>query len=102
MATQCRERKKPKNKIVRLYVFLAILVLAGGTAGFFIGKLTAPEKTVTLSEKVEVPVYESDMLVEDADVFLYDIPLWSETFSFRCPKNDSRAFVVFGILGLSR
>lgn len=75
MATQCRERKKPKNKIVRLYVFLAILVLAGGTAGFFIGKLTAPEKTVTLSEKVEVPVYESDMLVEDADVFLYDIPL---------------------------
>ena len=75
MVTQCRERKKPKNKIVRLYVFLAILVLAGGTAGFFIGKLTAPERTVTLSEKVEVPVYESDMLVEDADVFLYDTPL---------------------------
>ena len=42
MATQCRERKKPKNKIVRLYVFLMILVLAGGTAVFFIGKLTAP------------------------------------------------------------
>lgn len=75
MAMQFRERKKPKSKIVRLYIFLAVLALAGGTAGFLIGKFTAPEKTVTISEKVEVPVYKSDMLIENADVFLYDIPL---------------------------
>lgn len=75
MATQCRERKKPKSKIIRLYVFLMALIMAGGTVGFFIGKFTIPKKTVTITETVEVPVYESDMLVEDADVFLYDIPL---------------------------
>lgn len=75
MATQCKERKKPKSKIIRLYVILMALIMAGGTMGFFIGKFTIPKKTVTITETVEVPVYESDMLVEDADVFLYDIPL---------------------------
>ena len=75
MATQCKERKKPKSKIIRLYVILIALIMAGGTMGFFIGKFTIPKKTVTITETVEVPVYESDMLVEDADVFLYDIPL---------------------------
>lgn len=76
MATQCREsKKKPKRKVVKLYIFLAVLVLAGGTIGFFVGQFTTPQKTVTITETIEVPVYESDMLVENADVFLYDIPL---------------------------
>lgn len=76
MATQCREsKKKSKRKTMTLYSFLVGLVLLGGAIGFTVGKFTTPMKTVTVTETVEVPVYESDMLVENADVFLYDIPL---------------------------
>ena len=57
MATQCREsKKKPKRKVVKLYIFLAVLVLVGGTIGFFVGQFTTPQKTVTITETVEVPV----------------------------------------------
>lgn len=76
MATQCR-RKINRNKRMKLYAYaiLVMLVLIGGVGGFFIGKFFAPTKTVTVSEIVEVPVYKSDMRIDTADVFLYDIPL---------------------------
>lgn len=74
MATQCRE-KQPKIKRNRILTVLIALVFIGGTAGFFIGRGSAPEKTLTVTKTVEVPVYESAMLAETAEVFLYDIPL---------------------------
>lgn len=76
MAMRSRENeKKSKLKFIKLYIFLAMLMLTGGMAGYFIGVLTVPQKTVTVTETVEVPVHESDNLPQDADVFLFDIPL---------------------------
>lgn len=74
MATQCRE-KQPKIKRNRILTALIALVLISGIAGFFIGRGSAPEKTLTVTKTVEVPVYESTVLAETAEVFLYDIPL---------------------------
>ena len=76
MATQCREnKKKPKYNLRKLYVFLIVLVMTGGTVGYLIGSLTAPQKTVTITETVEVPVHETDSLPQETDAFLFDIPL---------------------------
>ena len=76
MATQCREsKKKPKRNFVRLYVFITIVALMGGSIGYAIGIFTAPQKTVTITETVEVPAHESDDLPQNAEVFLFDIPL---------------------------
>lgn len=76
MATQCREsKKKPKRNFVRLYVFITIVALMGGSIGYAIGIFTTPQKTVTITETVEVPAHESDDLPQNAEVFLFDIPL---------------------------
>lgn len=79
MATQCREKQTKSNrkKILKGYAYMVLigLVVIGGIAGFFIGRNSVPEKTLTLTKTVEVPVYESAMLVDTADVFLYDVPL---------------------------
>lgn len=76
MATECRSKKHiTRVRATRLYTVLALLVLIGGVAGFFIGKFTTSQKTITVTDKVEVPVYKSDMLVQESDVFIYDIPL---------------------------
>lgn len=64
MATQCRESKKrPKYNLKKLGVFLAVLVLAGGAAGYLLGVLTTPHKTVTVTKTIEVPVHETDGLL---------------------------------------
>jgi soluble lytic murein transglycosylase-like protein len=52
-----------------------MLVLIGGVAGFFLGRSSAPEKTLTVTKTVEVPVYKSAMLTDTSEVFLYDVPL---------------------------
>lgn len=78
MATQCREKQKTnRNKLMKGYAYtvLAMLVLISGVAGFFIGRSSVPEKTLTVTKTVEVPVYESAMLVDTSEVFLYDVPL---------------------------
>lgn len=79
MATQCREKqtKINRNKRMKGYAFtiLIILVLIGGVAGFFIGRSSAPEKTLTLTKTVEVPVQETTKLANTSEVFLYDVPL---------------------------
>lgn len=82
MATQCRKaRQTTRNRLIKLYAYmvLAVFILIGGVCGFFFGRHTAPEKIVTVTETVtqtvEVPVYESEMLVDTAEVFLYDVPL---------------------------
>lgn len=68
MATQCREQqRKRKSKIatIRAYAMLVVLVMIGSVAGFFTGRVSAPEvvktETITLTDTVEV--------------FLYDVPL---------------------------
>lgn len=54
---------------------LMSIVLIVGVARFFIGRSSVPEKTLTLTKTVEVPVYESAMLADTSEVFLYDVPL---------------------------
>lgn len=78
MATQCRNAKINRNKRKKLYanMILMLLVLIGGVLGFFLAKLTTPpQETVTITKTVEVPAYKSNVLVDTAEVFLYDVPL---------------------------
>lgn len=78
MATQCRNAKINRNKRMKLYanMILVLLVLVGGVLGFFLAKLTTPpQETITVTKTVEVPAYKSNVLVDTADVFLFDVPL---------------------------
>ena len=78
MATQCRKAKINRNKRMKLYanMILVLLVLIGGGLGFFLAKLTtSPQETITVTKTVEVPAYKSNVLVDTADVFLFDVPL---------------------------
>lgn len=78
MATQCRNAKINRNKRTKLYanMILVLLVLIGGVLGFFLAKLTTPpQETITVTKTVEVPAYKSNVLVDTADVFLFDVPL---------------------------
>lgn len=76
MATQCREnKKKPKRSYKMLYVSLVVICFLGGLVGYAVGVVFTPQKTVTITETVEVPSYESGNLPQEEDVFLFDIPL---------------------------
>ena len=78
MATECRRTKINRNKRMKLYanMILVLLVLIGGVLGFFLAKLTTPpQETITVTKTVEVPAYKSNVLVDTADVFLFDVPL---------------------------
>lgn len=78
MATQCREQSKiNKNRRMRSNAFalLAVLLLIGGVAGFFLGRSSAPEKTVTLTNTVEVPVQEPVKQRDISETHLNDVPL---------------------------
>ena len=77
MATQCRNAKINRNKRMKLYanMILVLLVLIGGVLGFFLAKLTTPpQETITVTKTVEVHA-NSNVLVDTADVFLFDVPL---------------------------
>lgn len=78
MATQCRNAKINRNKRMKLYanMILVLLVLIGGVLGFFLAKLTTPsQETITVTKTVEVPAYKSNVLVDTENVFLFDVPL---------------------------
>ena len=76
MATQCREsKKKSKCNYTRLYAAFLVIALLGGLIGYTIGAVYTPQKTVTVTETIEVPVHESENLPQDTEVFLFDIPL---------------------------
>lgn len=78
MATQCRNAKINRNKRMKLYanMILVLLVLIGGVLGFFLAKLTTPpQETITVTKTVEVPAYKSNVLVDTADIFMFDVPL---------------------------
>ena len=77
MATECRNGKINRNKRMKLYanMVLVLLMLIGGVFGFFLAKLTTPPpETITVTKTVEVPT-NSNVLVDTADVFLFDVPL---------------------------
>ena len=77
MATECRNGKINRNKRMKLYanMVLVLLMLIGGVFGFFLAKLTTPPpETITVTKTVEVPA-KSNVLVDTADVFLFDVPL---------------------------
>lgn len=80
MATMRRETKRiNRHKLIAIqgWTILIVLLLIASLVGYVVGRITAPEKTetVTLTETVEVPAYESDKLPEVADVYFYDVPL---------------------------
>lgn len=77
MATECRNGKINRNKRMKLYANMALvlLMLIGGVFGFFLAKLTTPPpETITVTKTVEVPA-KSNVLVDTADVLLFDVPL---------------------------
>lgn len=77
MATECRKRKINKRKLLRLITTIVLLVGGLVLVGFTIGRVTAPEKTktVTITETVEVPIYNADSLPEVSEIEYIDIPL---------------------------
>lgn len=80
MATMRRETKRiNRHKLIAIqgWTILIVLLLIASLVGYSIGRFTAPEKieTVTVTETIEIPAYESDKLPEVADVYFFDIPL---------------------------
>lgn len=82
MATRCRERQKTHRRkftVIQVCLMLAAVTALSGVGCFIIGRVSSPEivrtETITIIDTVEVPVYKSDKLPENADVFLYDVPL---------------------------
>ena len=66
MATQCRNAKINRNKRMKLYanMILVLLVLIGGVLGFFLAKLTTPpQETITVTKTVEAPAYKPNVAV---------------------------------------
>lgn len=77
MATKARKINKHKLVVIQAYAIIATLVFLGAIAGFFVGRFTAPPKveTVTITETVNTPTYESNSLPETVDVVYFDVPL---------------------------
>lgn len=80
MATQCRGTKtkrinRRKLAVIEAYTIIGTLVLIGFIGGFVIGRVTTPEKQVTVTETVEVPSYEGDSLPVVEEVTYFDVPL---------------------------
>lgn len=77
MATTKKRINRHKLKVIQAYTVIALFVLFGLIAGFIVGRLTAPPKveTVTVTETVEVPTYDSSKLPEVGEITYYDIPI---------------------------
>lgn len=77
MATTKKRINRHKLAVIQAYTIIAILVLFGFVAGFFVGRFTAPKKveTVTVTETLEVPTYSPTHLPEVGEVTYYDVPL---------------------------
>lgn len=77
MATKAKRINKHKLVVIQAYAIIAIFVFFGVIAGFLVGRFTAPSKveTVTITETVNTPTYESNSLPETVDVVYFDVPL---------------------------
>lgn len=78
MANTAKGKRINRHKlaVIQAYSIIALFVVFGIIAGFIWGRFTAPTKveTVTLTETVETPVYESDSLPAVSDVTYFDVP----------------------------
>lgn len=68
--------KKPKLnrykvKVIQAWAIILILL----AFSFIIGRFTAPNKTITVSKSVEVPMYASEKLPDTKENFHFNIPL---------------------------
>lgn len=77
MATTKKRINRHKLAVIQAYAIIALFVLFGLVAGFIVGRFTTPTKveTVTVTETVEVPTYDSSKLPEVGKIIYYDIPL---------------------------
>lgn len=77
MATTKKRINRHRLAVIQAYSIIALFVLFGLVAGFIVGRFTAPTKveTVTVTETVEVPTYDSSKLPEVGEITYYDIPL---------------------------
>ena len=77
MATKAKRINRHKLAVIQAYAIIALFVFFGAIAGFFVGRFTAPPKieTVTITETVNTPTYESDSLPESTEVIYFDVPL---------------------------
>lgn len=75
MAKTAKRINRRKLVTVQAYAIISLFILFGMVIGLVIGTLTAPTKTVTLTETIEVPSYSSDNLPEVEDIYYYDVPL---------------------------
>lgn len=68
---------KHKLAVTQAYCIIGLFVLFGAVVGFIIGRVSTPAKveTVTVTETVEVPVYEQGQLPAVKDVAYFDVPL---------------------------
>lgn len=89
MAKTAKRINRRKLVTVQAYAIISLFILFGMVIGLVIGTLTAPTKTVTLTETIEVPSYSSD-LPEIEDIYYYDVPLshtaYSDSFT-RCVQT---------------
>lgn len=77
MATTKKRINRHKLVVAQAYSIIALFVLFGLIAGFFVGRATAPPKVekVTVTETVEVPTYDSSKLPEIGEITYYNVPL---------------------------
>lgn len=68
---------KHKLAVTQAYCIIGLFVLFGAVVGFIIGRVSTPTKveTVTVTETVEVPVYEQGQLPAAKDVAYFNVPL---------------------------
>ena len=77
MATKSKGTNRRKLMRIQAYTIIVLFMLFGAVVGFFLGKLTTSDEvqTITVSETVSVPSYESDSLPETEDVTYFNVPL---------------------------
>lgn len=101
MATTKRINRRKTVKAEVAILFLTLIAL-----GFFLGRITAPEKvkveTVTKTETIEVPCYISEALPEGVALdFYFDVPLshsLQEFISVVCSEEDVPVTLVMAMI----
>lgn len=77
MATTARKINKRKIVIIQAYSIIAMFICLGAIVGFVIGKFILPSKaeTITITETLNTPSYESSNLPKVEDITYFDVPI---------------------------